>query len=96
VYVEVEELAAGAAAAKDDHGAHLDALCAQPGVAGSWSFADDERRITVSWLDAPPLEAHERLAGVVEARRAGSPHRTVFAGPFESITPWEWEWFDAE
>jgi hypothetical protein len=97
VYVEVEDLASGATAAKDGrHGAHLDALCAQPGVAGTWSFADDRRRITVSWLDAPPLEAHGPLADVVEARRAASPHRTVFAGPLESITPWEWDWFDAE
>jgi hypothetical protein len=97
VYVEVEELAPGAPRANDEHdGSHLEARCALPGVAGAWSFADERRRITVSWLDAPPLEARRRLAEVVEAHRAASPHRTVFAGPLESITPWEWDWFEAE
>jgi hypothetical protein len=97
VYVEVEELASSAGPAGDEiHGTHLDALCDLPGVAGAWSFADDERRITVSWLDAPPLEVQRRVDDVVATRRAGSPHRTVLAGPFESITPWEWDWFDGE
>jgi hypothetical protein len=96
VYVEVEELASGAAAGDSRHGSYLDALCALPGVAGAWSFADDARRITVSWLDAPPLELNNRLAGVVSYRRAGSPSRTLFAGPLESITPWEWDWFEGD
>jgi hypothetical protein len=94
VYVEVENLASGIATNDERHRSYLDSLCAVPGVAGAWSFADDTRRITVSWLDAPPLEVNTRLAGVVSYRRAGSPHRTVFAGPLESITPWEWDWFD--
>jgi hypothetical protein len=96
VYVEVEELASGIAGTDERHGSYLDSLCAVAGVAGAWSFADDSRRITVSWLDAPPLEVNTRLAGVVSYRRAGSPHRTVFAGPLQTITPWEWDWFDGE
>jgi len=97
VYVEVEELAgsegkAGAA----PHAEHLAALCAGPGVAGAWAFADEERRVTVTWLDAPPLEVRGAVEAVVAHRRATSPTRTVFAGPFEAITPWQWNWFDTE
>ena len=64
----------------------LDQLCARPGVAGAWTFADDERTITVSWLDDDPL--------VVAAHFPPPGGRTEFAGPFESITPWKWDWFD--
>ena len=94
VYVEVEELAPGSMADSDEHRRHLDALCRLPGVAGAWSFADEQRRVTVSWLDAPPLEVNTGLAGAATFRRVGSPHRTVFAGPLETITPWQWDWFE--
>jgi hypothetical protein len=96
VYVEVEELARGddAAGAEWVRTVHLPALCAQPGVAGAWSFADEVRRVTVTWLDAPPLDVNDRLAPIVASRRERSPDRTVFAGSFETITPWQWTWFD--
>ena len=93
VYVEVEEVAGDEAVDPTDH---LGALCAVPGVAGAWSFADDERRVTVTWLDAPPLDLCEPLATIVARRRAASPGRTVFAGPLETITPWQWDWFDRD
>ena len=98
VYVEVEELVGEGrtAAAAPAHSGHLAALCAVPGVAGAWSFADEERRVTVTWLDAPPLEVREQIDAVVAHRREGSTTRTVFAGPFEAITPWQWNWFEAE
>jgi hypothetical protein len=64
----------------------LDRLCARDGVAGAWTFADEERTITVSWLDDDPL--------VVAARFPPTGNRTEFAGPFETITPWKWDWFD--
>jgi hypothetical protein len=94
VYVEVEELPDGRVTG-DDAG-HLTAVCAVPGVAGAWSFADDARRVTVSWLDAPPLEIRAHLDPIVARRRDASATRTVFAGPFESITPWQWEWFEGD
>jgi hypothetical protein len=96
VYVEVEELARGddAAGAEWVRTVHLPALCAQPGVAGAWSFADEVRRVTVTWLDAPPLDVNDRLAPIVASRRERSPDRTVFAGSVETITPWQWTWFD--
>ena len=98
VYAEVEELSDGDDPVDEARrsAAHLDALCAVPGVAGAWSFADDQRRVTVSWLDAPPLQVHGALAPLVDRRDAASPSRTVFAGPFETITPWEWNWFGTQ
>lgn len=89
---------------------HLPELLAVPGVAGIWSFvgrspsfhhAPDGRRITVCYLDDDPLAVTGRIA---EQRAAwqrdgrlpdwGDDVRTAFAGPFETITPWQWDWFD--
>jgi len=96
VYVEVDERApdadTAATEAADDR--HLAALCAEPGVAGAWMFADEQRRVTVSWLDAPPLAMADRLAPIVARHRAESDGRALFAGPLEAITPWQWTWFD--
>jgi hypothetical protein len=107
VYVEIEDLEAEESGAPDggpsddnrfDAGVvgYLEELCAQPGVAGAWSFADAQRRITVTWLDAPPLEMVGRLEPVAARRRAASSGRALFAGPLEAITPWQWTWFDTE
>ena len=97
VHVEVEELPDGGGSAADAAvDEHLAALCGQPGVAGAWSFADGQRRVTVAWLDAPPLEVHERLAPILARRRAAAAGRTILAGPFETITPWQWGWFDSD
>ncbi len=92
VYVEVEALSEGPPAVVDE--AHLEELCAVPGVAGAWSFADEQRRVTVSWLDAPPLETCARIDPIVDRRRSFASIATVFAGPLEAITPWKWDWFD--
>ena len=62
----------------------LDALCATAGVAGAWRFAEAERRITVAWLDDAPLDV----------RAPAGADGAEFAGPFETITPWQWNWFD--
>ena len=94
VYVEVEELAARDSGGVDAD--HLDELCALDGVAGAWSFADDGRRVTVTWLDAPPLAMAAVIDPLIERRRAGSGDRTLFAGPLEAITPWQWGWFDPD
>jgi hypothetical protein len=91
VYVIVEEPGSNDAA---------DALLTIPGVAGVWTFATDDaltsarwtdgaRRITVAWLDDEPLAVAAGIAPVV-ATRTG----VAFAGPFETITPWRWDWFD--
>ena len=75
------------------------ALLGVAGVAGVWSFASvpgmtsrrwtaGERRITLCWLDEDPLAVAARLAPIVATLPA------TFAGPFETITPWQWDWFD--
>ena len=98
VHVEVEVLDAGAAGAAgaEQYLGHLAALCNLPGVAGAWSFTDEQRRVTVTWLDAPPLEVREPIEALVTQRRAASTTRTIFAGPLETITPWQWTWFDTD
>ena len=76
-----------------------DALLKVPGVAGVWTFATNEAlssprwtagawRICVAWLDDDPLAVAGGIAPLV-APRAG----VAFAGPFETITPWQWDWF---
>jgi len=96
IYVVVED--AGA----PDTDAHEDALMAVPGVAGLWTFvsgaASDahpwkpgDQRITVAWLDTDPLAVADRCISI-EGLREG----VTFAGPFETITPWDWTWFDQE
>jgi hypothetical protein len=86
---------------------HEPALLAVPGVAGIWTFATSEeltsrrwsagaRRITVCWLDDEPLAVAARIASVDSARHEqfDTASHVVFAGPFETITPWEWDWFE--
>lgn len=67
----------------------LDLMCTTEGVAGAWDFADDAHRITIAWLDGEPLRVAPALAAV-----APSGAGVELAGPFETITPWQWEWFE--
>jgi len=71
-----------AGAARPDAGT----WCAADGVAGVWQFADAERTITVAWLDEDPLAVAPRLAVPGDG--------VELAGPFATITPWEWDWFE--
>ena len=109
VYVVVDEAATDEPDDDDrwrappDHGT----VVAVDGVAGVWSFAsrrgDEGRwrpgryRITVCFLDADPLEVAASLGPMFSSppARTGAPE-TVFAGPFEIVTPWRWDWFDEE
>ncbi|MGA2521663.1 MAG: hypothetical protein ABSG81_12710, partial [Acidimicrobiales bacterium] len=79
-------------------------LLAAEGVAGVLTFAAADRftnlgwkagrrAITVCYLDEAPLEVAPALGELV--RGTNSPDTpVVFAGPLETITPWEWGWFD--
>ena len=95
IYVVVEGAGASdtARARSRAHGA--------PGVAGLWTFGSGEesdahpwkpgdQRITVAWLDDDPNDGRRR-----SSRRSNIADGVTFAGPFETITPWEWTWFDA-
>jgi hypothetical protein len=96
IYVVVE--AAGATDVVEHERAMVD--CA--GVAGVWSFGPGEAaesrpwnrsdaRITVAWLDHDPIVVAEDLGAIACSRDRS---RLSFAGPFETITPWDWSWFD--
>jgi len=75
-------------------------------VAGAWSFVASaepgrwkpgRRRVTTCFLDAPPLAVAERLGALVHSSAWGHQGLVVLlAGPFETITPWCWDWFDDE
>jgi hypothetical protein len=110
LYVIVEEPRDRDALADYEHWLvteHEPALLAVPGVAGIWTFATAEeltsrrwsagaRRITVCWLDDDPLAVAARIGSVESVRREqfDAASHVVFAGPFETITPWEWDWFE--
>ena len=101
IYVMVEDLLDVDAGDGEQAGLH-----AVPGVAGVWTFASvpgltskrwtpGARRITVCWIDDDVLETATRIAPVVGDWQTRAPRsRVAFAGPFETITPWKWDWFD--
>ena len=71
------------------------------GVAGVWSFGPGPDReagpwkprreqVTVAWLDGEPLATAAAMEPTVRDQAHVS-----FAGPFETIEPWRWTWFDA-
>lgn len=76
------------------------------GIAGVWVFASSSRagkrqwpegrhRITVCYLDGNVDDAVARL-GPALAHRQPRPDgtKTILAGPFDSIVPWQWDWFE--
>jgi len=85
-------------------------LAADPAVAGVWSFRTDRRfdrhswrpgdlSLTLCYLDEDPVRAAARLGARLTAAAPGSDSggptpAVVFAGPFETIIPWQWDWFD--
>jgi hypothetical protein len=89
VYVVVEELAEGQRFNVD-----LSQLVAAPGVAGAWAFGSGTQQITVCYLDADPLEVADGLRPALVKRWDRSSLHPVFAGPLETIVPWQWDWFD--
>jgi hypothetical protein len=87
------------------HADHHQSLLSVDGVVGLWTFATNprfrdrhnlgDRRITVLWLDGDPLRVAPAIDAADAPRRAyDDVSHVAFAGPFESITPWQWNWFD--
>jgi hypothetical protein len=88
-------------------GVGVEELLEVPGVAGVWSFAPVvgvssapavtgetlEEEILVCYLDEDPVETAARIEEVVAPGWRGGPR---LAGPFETITPWSWDWFGAD
>ena len=109
IYVIVEELSDTPSEADERwlQDAHEPALRDEAGVAGLWTFVSNPqltlgrwtpgaRRITLCWLDGDPLAVAAHLAPRIDERRErfGATARMTFSGPFETITPWKWDWFD--
>lgn len=72
-------------------------------VAGGAARAPGAQRVTVYYLDDEPLSVVERInERGVQHREAGrlpdfsGTMKLLFAGPFETVTPWQWDWFDEE
>jgi hypothetical protein len=84
IYVVVEDPTA------NDATSHEANLIGVSGVAGFWVFGSGERRLTVCWLDEDPVSVAATIEPIERERSVVS-----FAGPFETITPWDWTWFDA-
>lgn len=70
--------------------------------AGTFANANPaDRRVTLLYLDDDPLAVTGRLAALLDEGRgsgripdfAGSVDE-IFTGPLETITPWQWDWFD--
>jgi hypothetical protein len=87
------------------HTDNVPAMLEVPGVVGAWTFATSavwraphwntgRTRITVCWLDEDPCSVAADLAPVVARRWVEAPVAPLLAGPWETITPWEWSWFD--
>lgn len=92
VYVVVEPPAAG------DRAELAEALLTVPGVAGAWRFSSRRgrpgastapTRITVAFCDDDPLTVADGAAALLAPVDG-----LAYAGPFEAIVPWRWDWFD--
>ena len=75
------------------------------GLTGSWSFSTSpdlrsarwnpgDRRITVHYLDGDPLEVAAALAPLLDARWRDAPVTPIHAGPYDTVIPYQWDWFD--
>ncbi|HEY1738153.1 MAG TPA: hypothetical protein VGI86_05555 [Acidimicrobiia bacterium] len=86
---------------------HAPALCGLDGVAGVWQFETSSRfdahiwrpgprRVTVAWIDGDLDHTSSALAlldGTRESRSQGIASADMIA-TLETITPWQWDWFD--
>lgn len=104
VYVVVHALDSDVSLDAADAAKLSERLCNEPGVAGVWTFVSlggfehlgwrpGNRRITVCYLDEPPLSVAEALGEAVLQMAQGAPAPEL-AGPFETISPWRWDWFE--
>jgi len=84
-----------------------EALLELPEVAGVWRFASapalagerwhpGEHRVTVCFLDGDPLAAAEQLGPMFVGALGDGEEKVIVAGPFETVVPGQWDWFDAD
>ena len=52
--------------------------------------------VRICYLDAPALSVAPALDAVLSSHVEALGVEPAFAGPFEAITPWVWDWFAGE
>jgi hypothetical protein len=93
-------------------GAAIQNLLRVPGVAGAWNFAPGgpggsvepprgagtrgDGDVMVCYLDEDPVATAPLIEAVLAPSWDSGVSRPNFAGPFETITPWRWDWFDTD
>jgi hypothetical protein len=100
IYLAIESAPEGT----DERIEELDALTEIDGVVGFWRYAGGvvarppklpgsapDMRITVCYLDAPPLEMAGVLGEAFKRRWADGRLAPLLAAPLEVVTPWQWE-----
>jgi hypothetical protein len=100
IYLAVELAPEGG----DERMEELDALTEIDGVVGFWRYAGGmaeqppkrpgsrpDIRITVCYLDAPPLEMAGLLGEMFTRRWADGRLTPLLAAPLEVVVPWQWE-----
>jgi hypothetical protein len=86
---------------------HAPARCELDGVAGVWQFATSTRfdkhrwrpgprRIAVTWIDGDLDTTTAQLAALDEFRSAHAAGAATceMQATLETITPWQWDWFE--
>jgi hypothetical protein len=60
-------------------------------------------QITVLYLEEPPVDFAARLPGRLEELKSqgrfldtSGVEEVLYAGPFQTVIPWQWDWFDEE
>ena len=66
----------------------------EPTVAQCGAWSTGHRRITVCYLDDDPLRWPGSRHRCSRTRWHDAPVTPVHAGPFETVVPYQWDWFD--
>ncbi len=86
----------------EEGGAPARGLTGVPGVAGEWRvnsvanpFASVAagQRLTLCFLDDDPVQTAERLRPVLERHWRECGRRALFAAPFYTVVPYQWQWY---
>jgi hypothetical protein len=48
----------------------------------------------VHYLDGDPLKVADRVWPLLEERWRDAPVTPIHAGPYETVVPFQWDWFD--
>jgi hypothetical protein len=66
----------------------------EPGAASQGSGIPLEADVTLCFLDEDPVTVASDIADLLELRPEHTDASARLAAPFETVTPWSWDWFD--